>query len=204
MVCSSVFNSSRSKAKGMESRLSLSTWLMLQRHWTGLQHVSNPMHSIICCLLYSTLQLVSIQDLKKSGANKVITCDVISHLLCRPDQVFWLWTWRSDPVWYQKWPLHRQRIPWGEQVAGHAWWVHQKICAVSWVWQPWNWPGKDFSVCNVGSGTFLSCQYGNWQAFIKVTVAQSEEVFICWWPKLNDIGFSFLGLIGFGFFFMSN
>lgn len=61
---------------------------------------------------------------------------------CRPDQVFWLWTRRSDPVWYQKWPLHRQRIPRGEQVAGHAWWVHQKICAVCRVWQPWNWSGK--------------------------------------------------------------
>lgn len=66
------------------------------------------------------------------------------HILHRPDQVFWLWTRRSDPVWYQKWPLHRQRIPRGEQVAGHAWWVHQKICAVSRVWQPWNWSGNYF------------------------------------------------------------
>lgn len=66
-------------------------------------------------------------------------------LLCRPDQVFWLWTRRSDPVWYQKRSLHRQRIPRGEQVAGHAWWVHQKICAVCRVWQPWNWSGKYFT-----------------------------------------------------------
>lgn len=72
----------------------------------------------------------------------LVTFNIISVLLHRPDQVFWLWTRCSDPVWYQKRPLHRQRIPRGEQVAGHAWWVHQKICAVSRVWQPWNWSGK--------------------------------------------------------------
>lgn len=82
MVCSSAFNSSRSKAKGMESRLSLSTWLMLQRHWTGVQHVSNPMHSIICCLLYSTLQLVSIQDLNKSVGQGLIRWLLHCNMWC--------------------------------------------------------------------------------------------------------------------------
>lgn len=38
---------SRLKAKETESRRLLSTWLMLQRHWTGLQPVSNSMQSII-------------------------------------------------------------------------------------------------------------------------------------------------------------
>lgn len=46
-----VFISSRLKAKGMESRRSLSTWLMLQRRWTGLQHVSNTMSNIILIIL---------------------------------------------------------------------------------------------------------------------------------------------------------
>lgn len=68
-----------------------------------------------------------------------------SDLLHRSDQVFWLWTRCSDPVWFQKRPLHRQRIPRGEQVARHAWWVHQKICALYRVWQPWNWSGKYFT-----------------------------------------------------------
>lgn len=84
---------------------------------------------------------------------------VMSGLLHRSDQVFWLWTRCSDPVWYQKWPLHRQRIPRGEQVARHAWWVHQKICAVYRVWQPWNWSGE-YLTCtgpfqNTKSGTYV-------------------------------------------------
>lgn len=73
----------------------------------------------------------------QEGVNHFVFCHSF-----RPDQVFWLWTRRSDPVWYQKRPLHRQRIPWGEQVAGHAGWVYQKICAVYRVRQPWNWSGK--------------------------------------------------------------
>lgn len=89
--------------------------------------------------------------------------DVFSDLLRRPDQVFWLWTRCSDPVWYQKRPLHRQRIPRGEQVAGHAWWVHQKICAVSRVWQPWNWSGKSFTAFVTQLQGSLTSQYDNWQ-----------------------------------------
>ena len=41
----------RLKAKGMELRQLLSTWLMLQRHWTGLQHVSSTLCGIFCSIL---------------------------------------------------------------------------------------------------------------------------------------------------------
>lgn len=105
----------------MESRRSLSTWLMLQRLSTGLQHVSRTFSALLPDFLFPFVN---------------------SAVLRRPNQVFWLWTWCSNPVWYQKWSLHRQWIPRGEQAAGYAWWVHQKICAVCRVWQPWNRPGK--------------------------------------------------------------
>lgn len=140
----------------MESRRLLSTWLMLPRHWTGLQHVSSIMrfpslNNVDANLHFyraaknQSFLFVIVLKMKFVELFVFLTFNINFVLLHRPDQVFWLWTWCSDPVWYQKRPLHRQWIPRGEQVAGHAWWVHQKICAMYRVWQPWNWSGKCLS-----------------------------------------------------------